>query len=53
MKSLESPRVPINFSELYCEKLFKKNLLVLVSRDGPQWLGQRQNFLKMCMPVDF
>ena len=34
-------RVRINFSELYHEKLCEKNLLVLVSHEGPEWLGLR------------
>ena len=32
-------RVQINFSKLYCEKLYGKNLLVLVSPEGPLWLS--------------
>ena len=30
-----------NFSELHHEKLCEKNLLVLMSHKGPQWLGIR------------
>ena len=32
-------RVQINFSKLYCEKLYGKNLLVLVSPEWPLWLS--------------
>ena len=32
-------RVQINFSKLYCEKLYGKNLLVLVSPEGPLWVS--------------
>ena len=36
---LNKHRVWINFSKLYCEKLYGKNLLILVSPEGPLWLS--------------
>ena len=46
--TVENCRVRINFSELYCEKLFEKNLLVLLSPEGPQWLGLRDRIFWNC-----
>ena len=34
-------RVRINYSELHREKLYEKNLLVLMSHKGRQWLSLR------------
>ena len=36
---VEYIRVPINFSKLYCAKLYNKNLLFLAAPEGPLWFS--------------